>query len=120
MDINLAYCGLSCELCPIRWKTLENDSVKVGKLIKQIIKTGKEQYNLEIKPEEITDCDGCNVKNGRIFSKCNNCLIRKCAIEKKVKNCAYCNEYPCKKLEDFHTKVPESKDRLDTINAVYR
>jgi hypothetical protein len=52
MNLNLAYCGLSCELCPIRWKTLENDSVRVGKLIKQIIKTGKEQYNLEIKPEE--------------------------------------------------------------------
>ena len=65
MDINLAYCGLSCELCPMRWKTLEKDPAKKEKIIQQIIKRGKEHFNYESKPEEITDCDGCKVKNGQ-------------------------------------------------------
>jgi hypothetical protein len=30
-------------------------------------------------------------------------------------NCAYCVEYACDKLNDFHTKVPDAKSKLDAI-----
>jgi hypothetical protein len=120
MDINIAFCGLSCELCPIRWKTLENDTVKKEKIVKQIIKTGKELLNYDLKVEDITDCDGCKIKDGRLFSTCQKCFIRECAMEKGIENCAYCDHYPCADLTKKLNKLPESKDRLDTINAAYK
>lgn len=120
MDLNLAYCGLSCELCPVRWKTLESDPEKKNKLISQIIRTTKEQYDFYLKPEEITDCDGCNAENSKIFPGCLNCAIRRCAKNKNIENCAYCDDYPCEKLIGFLKKNKEAKDRLDIINSVYK
>ncbi|GAG03515.1 unnamed protein product, partial [marine sediment metagenome] len=35
--------------------------------------------------------------------------------EKGVENCAYCNDYGCKKLTEFFDMVPQSKDTLEEI-----
>ena len=75
----------------------------------------KERYGQECDPEDVTDCDGCKTKDDRLFSGCKNCLIRKCVIEKKIENCAYCIKYPCDKLEEFFVTDPEAGERLDKI-----
>jgi len=62
-----------------------------------------------------TDCDGCKTENGRLFSGCYNCQIRKCAKGKAIENCAHCNEYACDKLLKFFVKDPEPRERLDEI-----
>ncbi|MHA1730093.1 MAG: DUF3795 domain-containing protein [Promethearchaeota archaeon] len=68
---------------------------------------------MKYKPNEI-ECDGCTVE-GKIFSRGKECPIRICGIEKKVKNCAYCNEFPCDKLNPSFEMQPENKQRLDEI-----
>jgi len=42
-------------------------------------------------------------------------ILRKCGQDKEVKNCAYCNEYVCEKLNKFFKIAPEGKTTLDEI-----
>jgi len=48
---------------------------------------------------------------------CEECNVRKCGLKKGVKNCAYCTEYPCEKLEKLWNsfQVPLAKEILDEI-----
>ncbi len=77
------------------------------------------QYGMNYELEEITDCDGCRTEGGRLFSGCKNCLIRKCAREKGLENCAYCAEYACERLEAFFSSDQNAKIRLDEIRAAF-
>ena len=84
----VAYCGLTCQGCPIYWATRENDPVKKQKIRTAIARLGQEHYGVTMRPEEITDCDGCTLENGRLYSGCKQCEIRICARERKVETCA--------------------------------
>ena len=115
MEENLAYCGLSCHGCGIYLATREQDPEKKHEMKVDIAWQIKEHYGQELKPEDVTDCDGCKVETGRLFSGCENCQIRKCASERGVETCAHCDEYACEKLEEFLAKEPTSRERLDEI-----
>jgi hypothetical protein len=115
MDKMIAYCGLSCRTCPIYLVTREKNKEKQKEKRQEIVRLLKTHYGLEYKLEDITDCDGCTSGTGRLFSMCKNCLIRKCAREKKLENCAYCEEYACKTLEEFFVREPSAKERLEKI-----
>jgi hypothetical protein len=56
---------------------------------------------------------GCITETGRLFLECRNCPIRKCAKEKELESCAYCEEYVCKILEEFFATEPSVKTQLD-------
>jgi len=43
------------------------------------------------------------------------CEIRKCGIENKVKNCAYCNKYPCERLSKLFAEYSKAKETLDMV-----
>jgi len=43
------------------------------------------------------------------------CGIRLCAIERKLENCAYCNDYACEKLIKHYNFDPDSRKRLEEI-----
>jgi hypothetical protein len=77
-------------------------------------KKWSEMFHQDIKPGDI-NCDGCVSQSSRLFNYCGICEIRKCGKEKNVKNCAYCDEYPCEKLSAFLKNVPEAKATLDAI-----
>jgi hypothetical protein len=77
----------------------------------------KEQGGSEYKPQDITDCDRCKTENGRLFSGCKECEIRKCVRKKRIENCAHCNEYACERLDRFFTDYPEAKSRLNVIRS---
>ena len=121
MDGKLAYCGLICDGCPIYWATREENKVQKEKMRAAIARLCSEQYGLEYGIEytskDITDCDGCLTESMRLFSGCKNCPIRKCAREKGIESCAYCNEYPCEQLQKFFTTDPSAKTRLETIRS---
>lgn len=106
----IAFCGITCTECPAYIATQKNDD----QLRAETAKKWSEQFNASIKPEDV-NCDGCVSDSERLFSHCQVCEIRKCAREKKVKNCAYCNEYPCQKLSEFLAMVPEAKATLEQI-----
>ncbi|MCP3923609.1 MAG: DUF3795 domain-containing protein [Desulfobacterales bacterium] len=103
----LAYCGLTCDTCGAYIATRENDDVRREKVAKEWSKT----FNVEI-PASSINCDGCK-SEGIKFSHCNNCEIRKCALEKGVENCGKCAEFACEKLDFIFKAEPEAKRRLE-------
>jgi len=111
----ISYCGLNCTTCPIYLATKETDKTSKSKIIYEIIDKCKEHYGLEYKFEDINDCDGCKSESGKLFFVCSNCEIRKCATEKEIENCAYCNEYACNNLRNLFKTDPSAKVHLDGI-----
>ncbi len=106
----IGYCGIDCTSCDAFIATQANDSALREKTAK---KWSKEFNYPGLRPEDIS-CNGC-LSNGPLFSHCHDCEIRKCAMEKGVKNCAYCSDYPCEKLQKFHERVPSAKATLDGL-----
>ncbi len=112
MERMIAYCGLNCAECAAFLATREDDDEKR----KQVAEQWSKEYHAAFKPEDI-NCDGCS-KKGRLFSYCSSCQIRQCGREKEVKNCAYCNDYPCQRLADFFQVAPQCKTNLDEIRKL--
>jgi hypothetical protein len=106
----VAYCGLVCTECPAYKATQENDYTARAKVAEQWSK----QFKHDFQTEDI-NCNGCPAVSEVQFSYCSMCDIRKCGVDRKVLNCAYCVEYPCDKLNKFHTEVAEAKAKLEAI-----
>jgi hypothetical protein len=120
MNEMIAYCGLVCTNCPIYLATREKNKEIQAKMRAEIARICKELYGMNCKPEDINDCDGCLTEDGRLFFSCKDCLIRKCARDKKLENCAHCAEYACEKLQAFFISDPNAataKKRLDEIKS---
>jgi hypothetical protein len=110
MEKVIGYCGIICSECPVLMATQKDDDAER----KSVAEIFTRQYGKEYKPEDI-NCDGCISDSSRIFSYCYVCEIRKCGREKKVKNCAYCPEYPCEKLSELFSKYSKAKETLDEV-----
>ena len=111
----MAYCGLRCDTCPILLATLEENESRQRAMRESIADECSELYGINMKPGDITDCDGCRAGNDRIFSGCLKCEIRKCARERKVGSCANCDDYPCEILRKNFLLDPSAKKRLEEI-----
>ena len=117
VDKLLAYCGLECGGCQIYLATRETDKEKQAKMRVQIAEFINEEYDISIKPKDVTDCDGCRASSGRLYSGYSKYEIRKCAQEKDCLTCAHCIEYPCDKLQKFFITDPSAKSHLDDIRS---
>ena len=115
METMIAYCGLACYSCPIHLATLEKDLARQAKMRIEIAEQLAKIYGTTTKPEIITDCDGCKVNNGRLFTGCIDCKIRKCATGKNLINCAFCSDYACDKLKKQYVYDPASQEILEEI-----
>ena len=116
----IAYCGLNCSTCRIYLATREKDPEKQRKMREGIARYIREHFDPKARVEDITDCDGCTAESGRLFSGCQKCEVRKCARKKGLKNCAYCNQYACGKLNKLYDSgggEANAKKRLDEIKA---
>ena len=113
----IAYCGLNCIKCRIYLATREKNAERQRQMREQIARYIKKYYGVETRVEDVTDCDGCTMKGGRLFSSCENCQIRKCAMAKGVENCAHCDRYSCAELDKHFATEPDAKKRLDEIKA---
>ena len=109
----IAYCGLICSECPAFIATQKNDYEEKIKVAKMWSEMYKSEIKPEIKPEDI-NCDGCLAATTK-YAYCSICEMRKCASEKNLKNCAYCDDYPCNKLSEFFKVAPEAKNTLEEI-----
>jgi hypothetical protein len=110
MDKIIAFCGLVCNECPAFIATQNDDDIEKERLAKEWTK----EYKHEIKAQDI-NCDGCVSIEGSHIGYCGICEIRSCAIDKAVKNCAYCEDYSCKKLNKFFDMAPHAKKSLEEI-----
>ncbi len=111
----VAYCGLTCQTCPIYLATRQKNKKEQERMRAEIVKQCQEHYGITYKPEDITGCTGCKTEGGMLFSASRNCLIRKCARRKRLENCASCAEYACEKLTAFFKTDPAAGKRLDAI-----
>ena len=101
----IGACGGYCGGCGLYLAYVNNDEEQKKKVAKQIY----ELYNQEVKPEDIK-CSGCH---GRILGPWGNpamCFIRKCTEEKEIITCAFCDEFPCEKLEIHFEKANKVSD----------
>ena len=111
----IAYCGLDCERCPIHLATLEQDPRKQRQLRVHIARICRQEYGLELHPEDITDCDGCRSGSGRLFSGCARCKIRACARSRDLTSCAICADYGCEELLNHFKTDPSARTRLENM-----
>jgi hypothetical protein len=88
----IAFCGVICTECPVYIATQENDDERRKKVAQQWSAADE-----PCKPEDI-NCGGCLAAGRQLYKFCATCGVRVCGFRKKVENCAYCNEYPCEKL----------------------
>ena len=110
MEKMIAVCGIKCNECPAFLATQENDDLKR----KEVAEQWSKEFQVAFKPRDI-NCDGCTSGKERLFSHCLVCEIRKCGRKNQLKNCAYCTEYPCPKLNEWFRTVPQGKAALDEI-----
>jgi len=106
----ISFCGLVCTECQAFIATQKND--------KEMLKRAAARFNQEVNgsfaPEDWL-CDGCLAFEGRLASYCHGCEVRACGIEKKVQNCAHCDDYPCQRLEELFATIPYGKATLHGI-----
>ncbi len=93
----IGYCGIDCAKCKAYMATIEDSD----EIRKEYAKEQSERFGVEVDYKTI-NCDGC-LSMGEHLGYCSICEIRKCGIEKKVENCAFCNEYICEKLDKVYT-----------------
>ena len=110
MEKMISYCGLNCTECPAFLATQNDDD----DIRKKTAEQWSKQYNCEMKPEDI-NCDGCVSASDRHIGHWEECEMRKCGQEKNVKNCAYCDDFACEKLNEFFKAVPDAKTNLKEI-----
>lgn len=115
METTIAYCGLSCDTCPVYLATLEEDSDRQRKMRESIAEQCSKLYGMNLLYIDINDCDGCRAIAGRIFAGCLNCEIRKCVIGRNIDSCAFCNDYACDILEKHFSLDPGAKVRLEEV-----
>jgi hypothetical protein len=106
----IAFCGLSCTDCAAfiaTQKNNDNERKRVAELWSKLYRAGTESGDI--------NCDGCLSEGRRLWVRCSDCPIRKCGLEKHIKNCAYCDDYACEKLDKFFDMTPVAKSNLEKI-----
>jgi len=106
----LSMCGLDCAACPafVAHKT-DDDTLRE--------KTAAEwsrQFQANLTPADI-NCVGCLKTTGVQIGHCADCEIRKCGLDRNVKNCALCSDYPCERVARFIANVPPAKANLEEV-----
>lgn len=109
--MEIAYCGFNCAKCPAYIATVTNNE----NMKKQLAEESRKNLNKKVNPEDI-ECMGCKSDSGIIIDFCYECEVRNCAINKDVKNCAYCNNYDdCSILCKLFEQMPSAKETLDKL-----
>jgi len=98
----VSACGLYCGACGIYLATQENDTEKLLQYAVVLNQTFEE-----------TLCDGCGAE--RKSKHCAEmCTFIDCKLKKGVSFCTACNEFPCKALKDFKSKMPHRAEIIDS------
>ncbi|MFC1726548.1 DUF3795 domain-containing protein [candidate division KSB1 bacterium] len=107
-----ARCGYRCDLCLAFRKHVKSEKDR------KRFKDGLFKfYNYRIKLENCY-CDGCLADEKDPENKLmdQNCKIRLCVMDKNIKNCGYCDEYPCSKVKskfiDFEKVAAKQVEKI--------
>jgi len=97
----VAACGGYCGGCPDYLAYVNNDEKLKKKLAEEISK----ELSMNVKPEDI-GCLGCHGPIHRPW--CASCSIQQCTEEKGILTCAFCDEFPCEKLENIMRRTKKA------------
>lgn len=108
MEIHMAYCGINCETC----KLYQASKFKSNKLLYKLAEEWGNLYNRTFELEKLK-CFGC--KSDVVFELCNKCQIKLCNIERRIKTCTECSEYPCERIQQFIEWQKKEKTGVEMI-----
>ncbi len=86
----LSRCGFRCDLCPAY-----NPNIKSFDDKKEVSEKWQKYFGFYLPPEKV-GCDGCINNDATLDTECQ---VRPCVNEKKLENCAYCEDFGCEKLK---------------------
>ena len=114
----ICYCGLYCENCAVMTKVSPAAKLLYKEMgdagfadVIQYIPGGDGFWSFLRGMAEDGICVSCKDGGGN-----PGCAIRICAKEKGVELCAWCDQYPCEKLDAFHG-YPEMKQDNELLRS---
>ena len=111
--MDLAYCGLKCNECPVYLASVEKNTVRQAWLA--------DQYSTDTCKFSKEDmyCLGCH--SDTVSQKmCEDCEIRMCGMKKAYGNCARCAEFPCSTLDKNLDRNSDHLNNLKQLALKYR
>lgn len=108
MEKIFSKCGMRCDLCLIYRPNVEKDDRREE--ICDVYRKMIPGYNPD--PSTII-CDGCQCEKEDIILVDPTCKARKCVIEKGIKHCGYCENYPC----DIYPAEPTHEELVKIIEV---
>jgi hypothetical protein len=106
-------CGIVCTACPAYVARRTDDQA----LREKTAEEWSSQYGASITASDI-DCDGCHASEGVQISHCAECEIRMCSQQThEVENCGLCSDYPCERITESFSFVPDARKVLDGIRS---
>ncbi|NIQ07757.1 MAG: DUF3795 domain-containing protein [Candidatus Korarchaeota archaeon] len=114
----IAYCGIYCRLCDYFTGRIRDSAKELLEIVKthgelklfaEIAKTFEfENFvkGLEWLSNKMSPCIG-GCKGGGGWKECP---IRKCCIDKDVRFCNECKQFPCEIIEKFPNRIETLKD----------
>ena len=110
-DEHPAYCGFDCGRCPVYRATVDNDAQLKKELIKKYSTPERQLTEADI------SCLGCKAEKRYLHAYCEECAIRRCAVEHGCSyNCGECESYPCEMIEKRIPAEGESRANMDAVN----
>jgi hypothetical protein len=100
----IGICGDNCNYCPRHVATRSGRPVDLKKVKELWVRLGLRDPSF---PFREMACTGCTPENNCAYSE-----LRACVYAKGIKNCGFCEAYPCelvdaawKKSEEFYSKA---------------
>ncbi len=111
----VGFCGIICSECPVFIATRKNNDRERERIALMFSKQYEKRYG-----KEDIRCAGCTTGSSLVFNYCETCEIRKCGKERKLRNCAFCPDYPCPRLSELFSKCGKARTVLDDIARSFK
>ena len=116
----IGICGDNCSFCP-RYVATQKGSIDELEKVKELwVRLGLR--NPDFQAEDLI-CNGCSPENDCAYQR-----LCSCVRAKKVKNCGFCNDYPCELIKDAFDKSEKLKliaekvctqEEMDILNKAF-
>ena len=101
----VGFCGIVCSDCGAFIATQRNDT----ELKKEVARSWSTEEE-KVTPEDIS-CQGCSATGESLMRFAEACTVRRCGYDRKVENCAHCDEFPCVTLTGLWKSMGTTEER---------
>ncbi len=103
----ISICGENCTFCP-RYVATQSGSMDELEKVKELwVRLGLRNPDF---PAEGLRCNGCRPENNCAYQE-----LRSCVNGRKIKNCGFCDEYPCKFVIEVFDKTEKLRLRAEKV-----